>query len=84
MSELISLELKYCERCGGLLLRRSGLNLNFCRPCQRIERDLPPLRPLRPRSPLPGKGAVVPFRSARVETTGALPEVHACWEGEQA
>ncbi len=28
-------ELKYCERCGTLLLRRSQSGENYCEPCQR-------------------------------------------------
>jgi len=78
MSELITLELKYCERCGGLLLRRTGLNLNFCKPCQHIERDLPLLRPRKPRSY--ARAAVVPFPS----TSLRVPELHACCPGDPA
>ncbi len=29
----IHLELKYCERCGGLWLRITGSDLIFCSPC---------------------------------------------------
>lgn len=29
----IQLELKYCERCGGLWLRPKGSELIFCPPC---------------------------------------------------
>jgi Zn-finger nucleic acid-binding protein len=31
--ELIQLELKYCERCGGLWLRRQGVSTVYCPPC---------------------------------------------------
>lgn len=31
----IQLELKYCERCGGLWLRPGGSDLIFCRRCAR-------------------------------------------------
>ena len=31
--ELIQLELKYCERCGGLWLRPHGSDLVFCQRC---------------------------------------------------
>jgi len=33
-SEVIQLELKYCERCGGLWLRRLGDAEVFCTPCR--------------------------------------------------
>jgi len=31
--ELVELELKYCERCGGLWLRERGLQTPYCAPC---------------------------------------------------
>ncbi|MBZ5706628.1 MAG: zf-TFIIB domain-containing protein [Acidobacteriia bacterium] len=31
--EVIELELKYCERCGGLWLRRRGTEEVYCPPC---------------------------------------------------
>ena len=31
--EVIQLELKYCERCGGLWLRRKGRVEVYCGPC---------------------------------------------------
>lgn len=31
--EVIELELKYCERCGGLWLRRRGAEEVYCPPC---------------------------------------------------
>jgi Zn-finger nucleic acid-binding protein len=33
LHELIQLELKYCERCGGLWLRRLGNEGVYCRIC---------------------------------------------------
>ncbi len=30
------LELKYCERCGGLWLRPRGSDLIFCGPCAKV------------------------------------------------
>jgi len=39
--ELILLELKYCERCGGLWLRTQGTALPYCAPCARELADLP-------------------------------------------
>lgn len=32
----IQLELKYCERCGGLWLRPKGSELVFCAACARV------------------------------------------------
>ncbi len=29
-------ELKYCERCGSLRLRRSKSTENYCEPCERM------------------------------------------------
>ena len=38
--ELIELELKYCERCGGLWLRRKGTQHVFCATCtQQLSRS---------------------------------------------
>ena len=34
-TDSISLELKYCERCGGLGLRPKGSDLLFCAGCAR-------------------------------------------------
>lgn len=41
----ISLELKYCERCGGLWLRPRGSDLLFCAGCSRVMAGLTPLWP---------------------------------------
>ena len=38
---IIRMELKYCERCGGLLLRRTGEAVVYCGPCEAKMRDLP-------------------------------------------
>jgi hypothetical protein len=35
-----SMELKYCERCGNIWLRRSGSRLTRCAPCARAEASL--------------------------------------------
>lgn len=80
MSELIQLELKYCECCGGLLLRRTGLNLNVCKSCQAIQDGLMPRRNTRPRMNKGPKspGAVVPFRPKPVKSAGHIPELDAC------
>jgi Zn-finger nucleic acid-binding protein len=36
-SEEIIIELKYCERCGGLWFREAGSNANLCGPCTNEE-----------------------------------------------
>lgn len=33
----IIIELKYCERCGGLWFREAGSNANLCGPCANQE-----------------------------------------------
>jgi len=38
----IQLELKYCERCGGLWLRPKGSELVFCAACARVMAGLTP------------------------------------------
>lgn len=35
-------ELKYCERCGGLWLRARGCDQPYCPPCAAFVRELPP------------------------------------------
>jgi Zn-finger nucleic acid-binding protein len=37
-----SLELKYCERCGGLWLRPTGGEQIYCTVCARAMAELPP------------------------------------------
>lgn len=39
---MVRMELKYCERCGGLLLRRSGEAVVYCGPCEMKLREFPP------------------------------------------
>ena len=38
------LELKYCERCGGLWLRRKGMQRVYCTVCVPKMAELPPPR----------------------------------------
>jgi hypothetical protein len=52
-SEVIQLELKYCERCGGLWLRPQGVALPYCAPCAAEIADLPSPRKKRSRARLP-------------------------------
>jgi Zn-finger nucleic acid-binding protein len=39
--ELIQVELKYCERCGGLWLRRQGSEQVYCASCEPFMAALP-------------------------------------------
>ena len=41
-SDPIHLELKYCERCGGLWLRLTGSELVFCASCALVMAGLAP------------------------------------------
>lgn len=77
MSEIIHLELKYCECCGGLLLRRAGLNLNTCKSCQSVQDGLLPRRNTRPRMNK-GPAVVVPIRPKPVRSAGLVPDLDAC------
>lgn len=36
----VAVELKYCERCGGLWLRRKGENEVYCGPCLEHQADV--------------------------------------------
>ena len=42
--EIIRLELKYCERCGGLWMRTRGTEDVYCPPCAVEMLDLPSVR----------------------------------------
>jgi ribosomal protein L37AE/L43A len=39
--EDLRMELKYCERCGGLWLRQCGAGVVYCANCEREVADLP-------------------------------------------
>ena len=52
--EVIQLELKYCERCGGLWLRLSGVQDVYCAPCAMEVLELPAPRKVASRPRLPG------------------------------
>lgn len=41
----MALELKYCERCGGLWLRPKGSDLIFCTACSKSMAGLSPVWP---------------------------------------
>ncbi len=39
-SQLRNMELKYCERCGNIWIRRSGSDRTQCKPCAKAELSL--------------------------------------------
>ena len=43
-SDIIQLELKYCERCGGLRLRPKDSPVHYCVPCRRLLDEMAPAR----------------------------------------
>jgi hypothetical protein len=51
--EVIQLELKYCERCGGLWLRLRGVQEVYCAPCVVEMLELPAPRRVASRPRLP-------------------------------
>jgi hypothetical protein len=46
--KIVELELKYCERCGGLWLRPQGDKGVYCPPCVPKMAEFPPPRVCRP------------------------------------
>ena len=52
-SELVAVELKYCERCGELWLRRVGEEEVYCAPCIPKLMELPAVCKLRRVTALP-------------------------------
>jgi hypothetical protein len=58
-SAVIQLELKYCERCGGLFLRRRGVGEVYCEGCADQIAEFRPLRKARswPRLPVNRDGS---------------------------
>jgi len=51
--KVIQLELKYCERCGGLWLRRKGADKTYCAKCAEETAEFPLRRRLSTRPRLP-------------------------------
>jgi hypothetical protein len=50
--QVIGWELKYCERCGSLRLRRADSAETYCRPCGRALFSLPLGEALRSKRPI--------------------------------
>ena len=57
-SEVIQLELKYCERCGALWLRLRGMQEIYCAPCDLEVLDLPSPRRVPSKPRLPGNDKI--------------------------
>jgi uncharacterized Zn finger protein (UPF0148 family) len=64
---LVRMELKYCESCGGLLLRRSGEQIVYCGACQARLAELPQTDADQPKATHP--------RVGRCEKAAAKPTV---------
>ena len=67
---IVRLELKYCEGCGGLLLRRSGDSVVYCASCTSAFSEMPVLEKRESRGS--GSGTVVPRKppqSVRIEAS---------------
>ena len=59
-SQASSVELKYCERCGGLWLRESGSLEVYCRGCIALVAELPQRKKQPGRVKLPVGPRIVP------------------------
>ena len=51
------LELKICERCGGLWMRPAGSRWIYCGPCKRRVEQLPPVQQKPSRAKVKGSSA---------------------------
>jgi hypothetical protein len=63
------MELKYCELCGGLLLRRAGSAALYCADCAVLISDLAPRRPAGKR----GRRSPVPPETVEIAPGWAPP-----------
>jgi ribosomal protein L37AE/L43A len=67
------LELKYCERCGGLWVRECGAGVVYCDHCQRsvAELPIPKKKPQRVMLPVQKKSLVDEFGGDDLEFEAA-------------
>jgi len=65
VEEAIQLDLKYCERCGGLWLRRKGTNGVYCAACKEHFEALP------------NRGAAPPRKARRRKSRAAAENIQA-------
>ena len=70
--KLMGLELKYCERCGGLWLREKGFVDVYCSRCAPEMADLPPatIRRSAVRLPMRDYSEYLEFDEGRLGTVG--------------
>lgn len=63
----LRVELKYCERCGGLWLRECGVGVVYCANCEREVADLPvpKKKPQRVRMPALPQSVAEDYRFGR-------------------
>lgn len=72
-SQIVRMELKYCECCGGLLLRPSGAEAIYCAGCAARVRELAP-----PRTRKHGeRGPTLPQADVRGTCCERVEEIHA-------
>jgi hypothetical protein len=72
-SQIVRMELKYCECCGGLLLRPAGTEIIYCAGCAAHVRELAPPRARRRRE----RGPTLPQAEARGTCCETVDEIHA-------
>lgn len=72
-SQIVRMELKYCECCGGLLLRPAGTETIYCAGCAAHVRELAP-----PRTRKRGeRGPTLPHAEACGTCCETVDEIHA-------
>lgn len=67
MEEQKRVELKICERCGGLWLRPEKSRWIYCGPCKSRVDELPAVSLKTPKRPGRGKGKMVSEAKERVQ-----------------
>lgn len=72
-SQIVRMELKYCECCGGLLLRPAGTETIYCAGCAARVRELAPPRARRHRE----RGPTLPQAEACGTCCETVDEIHA-------
>jgi len=71
-NEVMRMELKYCERCGGLWVRECGAGVVYCDGCQRSVAELPiPKKPQRVTLPVQKKSVVEGYGDDEMEFEAA-------------
>jgi len=72
-NELMRMELKYCERCGGLWVRERGAGAVYCERCQGsvAELPIPKKKPQRVTLPVQKKSLVEEFAEDDLEFEAA-------------